>query len=86
LARRKLADRDWVGLSEASGVLGVSPATLARQQAEAAGLRFMRSASLNAMPQFIEALAAVAQRTLPELEGGRIDKETVGISLGFPRS
>lgn len=58
----------------------------ARQQAEAAGLRFMRSASLNAMPQFIEALAAVAQRTLRELEGGRIDKETVGISLGFPRS
>jgi excisionase family DNA binding protein len=30
LARRKSADHDWVGLSEASGVLGVSPATLRR--------------------------------------------------------
>jgi len=30
LARRKPADHDWVGLSEASGVLGVSPATLRR--------------------------------------------------------
>jgi excisionase family DNA binding protein len=30
LARRPVADRDWVGLSEASRVLGVSPATLRR--------------------------------------------------------
>jgi excisionase family DNA binding protein len=30
LARRQLADRDWVGLSEASRLLGVSPATLRR--------------------------------------------------------
>jgi excisionase family DNA binding protein len=30
LARSQLADRDWVGLSEASRLLGVSPATLRR--------------------------------------------------------
>jgi excisionase family DNA binding protein len=30
LARRQLADRDWVGLSEASRLLGISPATLRR--------------------------------------------------------
>jgi excisionase family DNA binding protein len=30
LARRKLADHDWVSLSEASRLLGVSPATLRR--------------------------------------------------------
>jgi len=30
LARSRLADRDWVGLSEASRLLGVSPATLRR--------------------------------------------------------
>jgi excisionase family DNA binding protein len=30
LARRQLADRDWVGLSEASRLLGVSPATVRR--------------------------------------------------------
>ena len=30
MARRQLADRDWVGLSEASRLLGVSPATMRR--------------------------------------------------------
>ncbi len=34
------------------------------QQAEAAGLRFARIESLNTMPAFIDALAAVAERTL----------------------
>jgi ferrochelatase len=36
----------------------------ARQQAEAAGLRFMRIESLNVSPRFIDALAALISRTL----------------------
>ena len=37
----------------------------AREQAEAAGLRFARIESLNLSPAFIRALAAVAHRTVP---------------------
>jgi ferrochelatase len=38
----------------------------ARQQADAAGLEFARIESLNVMPLFIDALAAVARRTLAQ--------------------
>jgi protoporphyrin/coproporphyrin ferrochelatase len=36
----------------------------AREQAEAAGLRFARTGSLNTEPRFIDALAAIAERTI----------------------
>lgn len=41
----------------------------AREQAEAAGLRFTRIESLNTMPRFVEALAAVVEQALGELAG-----------------
>lgn len=40
----------------------------ARQQAEAAGLRFARIESLNTTPRFIDALAAVVTRRKPDLD------------------
>jgi protoporphyrin/coproporphyrin ferrochelatase len=40
----------------------------AREQAEASGLRFVRTRSLNVEPRFIEALAAVARRTAAAAE------------------
>lgn len=47
----------------------------ARAEAEREGIAFARIESLNAMPRFIEALAAIVRRTLAGAEGG--GQETV---------
>ena len=49
----------------------------ARQQAEEAGLEFKRIESLNVEPRFIEALAAVVQRTSAREEELELDKAAV---------
>src|SRR6266540_6129118 len=57
----------------------------ARQQAEAAGLRFARIESLNTSPRFIDALAGVVARQLATPAGDGAIHQSISVRRGGTR-